>query len=222
MTTSQTQSVGASALSQPAGKQGSLGKDEFLKLLVTQLRYQDPMNPMKGTEFAAQLAQFSSVEQLFNINTKLSYSMEVNALLSKSINNALSSAFIGKEVRASADTFRYNGEGTMKLGYSLPSSAEIATVKIYDASGNLVKTVTSVGTDKGDNNFTWDGKNQDGQAVSAGKFKFVVEAKDGNGTDVASSVYIFGTVSAVRFRAEGTVFVINGQEIPLSDILEIS
>src|ERR1700690_2579879 len=77
-----------------------LGEDDFLKLLTMQMQYQDPMNPMSGTEFASQLAQFSSVEQLTNINSELAQSISSNSVLTQSINNDLAATFIGKNVRA--------------------------------------------------------------------------------------------------------------------------
>jgi flagellar basal-body rod modification protein FlgD len=200
---------------------GLLGKDDFLKMLVMQLRYQDPLNPMKGTEFASQLAQFSSVEQLSNINSSLLTGLEANQLLSQSISNSLAATIIGKDVRASGNAFSYSGSGDARLGYSLSSAAEQVTVKILDQSGSVVRTLNVNATSKGDNSFTWDGKSDDGRSLSGGKYSFTVEAKDSKGGLVQLSRYVFGNVSAVRFKADGAVFVVDGMEISLSDVLEI-
>jgi flagellar basal-body rod modification protein FlgD len=198
----------------------TLGKDDFLSLLITQMQHQDPLDPMKGTEFAAQLAQFSSLEQLTNINSNLEQSLTANAVLSSSINNALAATFIGKEVRATGDTFQYNSTGNVKLGYSLQAEASSVSVKIYDSGGNLVRTLSgSSGT--GDKTVSWDGMDERGEAVGAGSYTFKVEAVDSKGTEVASNAYVFGKVSAIRFKPEGTVFVIDGVEISLANILEI-
>jgi flagellar basal-body rod modification protein FlgD len=185
------------------------------------LRYQDPMDPMKGTEFAAQLAQFSSVEQLSNINSNIMQSIDANYLMSQSINNALAATFVGKDVRATGDTFQYSGSGESRLGYSLPSAADSGTVKIYDESGNLVRTMAITGKTSGDNTFTWDGKDDADRQLAAGKYKFTVDAKDVNGNSITPTLFITGTVSGVRFKADGTVFVVDGMEVKLSDILEI-
>lgn len=217
----QTHSVGVSTVPKTSSSAGLLGKDDFLKLLVMQLRFQDPLSPMKGTEFAAQLAQFSSVEQLFNINANILQSIDVNALLSRSVNNALAATFVDKEVRASADAFQYNGSGDVQLGYNLLSSADTVVVKVYDGAGTLVKTLTGTGMSKGDNTFTWDGKNEQGQPAAPGRYTFTVEAKDSNGASISASRFIFGVVTGVRFKADGTFFVVGGVEISLSDILEI-
>ena len=76
--------------------QNVLDKQAFLNLLVTQLKYQDPLNPMENTEFVAQLAQFSSLEQLVNVNDNL----QADAVLSQSVNNSLIASLIGNEVKA--------------------------------------------------------------------------------------------------------------------------
>jgi flagellar basal-body rod modification protein FlgD len=187
-----------------------------------QLRFQDPLNPVKGTEFAAQLAQFSSVEQLSNINTNILQSIDANYLMSQSISNALAATFVGKDVRAATDTFKFNGDDdSLSLGYTLPAAADSVTVKIYDESGNLVKTLAVTGKSKGDNTFTWDGTNEEGRSVGPGKYKFSVEAKDTTGGSISATSFVVGKVSGVRFKPEGTVFVIDGMEVKLSDILEI-
>jgi flagellar basal-body rod modification protein FlgD len=198
----------------------TLGKDDFLSLLVTQMRYQDPMNPMQGAEFAAQLAQFSSLEQLTNINSNLQESLTANSLLSGSINNALSATFIGKEVRATSDAFGYTGAGSVKLGYSLPDAAETTVVKILDSAGNVIRTIDG-GTARGQNTLTWDGRNDRGETAGAGNYTFKVEAKDSAGDVLEASTSIYGKVAGVRFKSSGTVFVIDGVEISLANVVEI-
>lgn len=222
MTTAlQTSAIGAASYAQAAGSQSLLGKDDFLKLLITQLRYQDPLNPLDGTEFASQLAQFSSVEQLANINSNLEASLDTNQLLTQSIGNSLAATMIGKEVRAAGDAIQLTGGGEVRLGYTLASVAASAEVKIYDANGTLVRTLTGTGTDKGDNRVVWDGKDDQGASLAAGSYTFSVKAVDGGGTAISSTQFLFGTVSSVRFKPTGTVFVVDGAEIPLSQILEI-
>lgn len=216
--TNTTTNVAANA--QPTSRNSALGKDDFLKMLVMQLRYQDPMNPMKGTEFAAQLAQFSSVEQLHNINSSLMQSLDTNAVIAQSINNALAAAFVGKQVRSSVNEFNFTGSGEVKLGFSLPETAASSTIKIFDEKGNLVRTLSGTFA-KGDNQLMWNGKNEQGNDAVSGKYKFEVESKDINGKIINASPYIFGTVSAVRYKAEGTMFLVNGIEVRLSSILEI-
>ena len=221
-TTVQTTPVTSPVTQSPTSPPTSiLGKDDFLKLLTMQLKNQDPLNPMDGTQFASQLAQFSSVEQLSNINATLQQSIDANYLLSQSIGNGLAATFVGKDVRATGKTLHFDGTTPARLGYSLPSAADSVTVKIYDDSGNLVKTLTDTGKSVGDNSLAWDGTNDQGQVLNAGKYTFTVEAKDGSGGTIVASSYIEGRVSGVRFKSDGTVFVVDGEEVKLSDILEI-
>jgi flagellar basal-body rod modification protein FlgD len=220
-TSVQSVTGGAATQSQATTQPSILGKDDFLQLLTMQLRYQDPMDPMKGTEFAAQLAQFSSVEQLSNINSTLTASIDANYVMTQSINNALSATFVGKDVRATGNTFHLDDSGPAKMGYSLPSAASTVSVKIYDDNGTLIRTLPATGTSAGDNAFTWDGSTDAGGQAPEGKYKFVVEAKDASGASLTASSYIVGTVSGVRFKSDGTVFVVDGMEVKLSDIIEI-
>jgi flagellar basal-body rod modification protein FlgD len=198
----------------------TMGKDDFLQLLVTQMKNQDPLDPMKGTDYAAQLAQFSSLEQLTNINSNLDQSLTANAMMTNAITNALATTFIGKDVRAAASSFQYQGTGPVKLGYSVPTSGDAATVKIYDDAGNLVRTLTGDAV-KGLNSVSWDGKNEHGVTVGSGNYTFKVTATDQKGGALDTSTFVFGKVTGVRYKADGAVFVIDGVEIPLANILEI-
>jgi len=211
----------STANSAQSGTTPVLGEDDFLKLLTMQMQYQDPMDPMSGTEFASQLAQFSSVEQLSNINTELGQSLTANSVLTQSINNDLAATFIGKNVQATTNTFTYPGTGSTQLGYNLPSTADTVTVSVLDSSGNVVKTIQNAPTGSGDQKFTWDGTDDAGNQAGPGTYTFSVQAKDSSGASITASPCIYGTVSGVRFNSSGTVFVIDGTEVPLSDILEI-
>lgn len=219
-TTQQVQAVGVPTTQQTSSPKTILGKDDFLKMLVTQLRHQDPLNPMDGTEFAAQLAQFSSVEQLANINTNLSESVAVNQLLTQAVSNTMSAALIGHEVRATSSSIQYSGEKKVRLGYTLPANANTVVVKVFDQTNKLVRTLAG-GTGKGDQSVLWDGEDTLGNAAGAGTYRFTVEAIDAKGGTMQTSQFIYGTVSAVRFKQNGAVFVIDGAEVPLADILEI-
>jgi len=198
-----------------------MGQDDFLKLLVSQLQNQDPMNPMDGTQFASQLAQFASVEQLNNINTSLQTSISSSQLLNQSISNALSTTVIGKQVRASGSTLTYDGSGAMKVGYTLPSAAASAKVQILDQYGTVVRTIDGTGVTAGDVDVSWDGMTDAGTQAAAGQYTVKVTASDAKGNALTATPFFYGTVSGVRFKSTGTVFVVDGQEVPLSSILEV-
>jgi len=198
-----------------------MGQDDFLKMLVTQLQNQDPLNPMDATQFASQLAQFTSVEQLNNINTTLQSSISASQLLNQSISNALSTTVIGKQVRASGTTFAYDGSGAMKVGYTLPSAASTAQLKIVDQYGNVVRTINGTSVAAGDADVSWDGMTDAGTQAGPGRYTVQVTATDAKGNALTATPYFYGTVSGVRFKSTGTVFVVDGQEVPLSSILEV-
>jgi flagellar basal-body rod modification protein FlgD len=206
-----------------------VGKDDFLKMLVTQMRYQDPMDPMKGTEFAAQLAQFSSVEQLNNLNTQMEESLQANNMLATSINNALATTLIGKQVRFPSNTLSVGATASetnpVKFGYVLSQEASSVTIEIKNARGEVVRTLSS---DKGeaeawvgDHLVPWDGLDNYGEKVAPGKYTYKVKAADAAGTELTTANYVLGAVTAVRYKSDGAVFVVGGEEIPLSEILEI-
>jgi flagellar basal-body rod modification protein FlgD len=200
---------------------GVLGKDDFLKLLMQQMKYQDPLNPMNGAEYAAQLAQFSSVEQLQNINTSLSSSINANYVLAQSVNNTMAASLIGKDVKLSSSSFNYDGKTDVSVGYTLPGSVSGATISIYNEKGEDVRDITGSGLTVGDHQEAWDGKNNNGTAVPAGKYTFKINATDSTGASVTTSQFLWGKIDAVRFTTSGTVVVINNTEVGLSNILEV-
>ncbi|MBM4165821.1 MAG: flagellar hook capping protein [Ignavibacteria bacterium] len=201
------------------GTPGTLGKNDFLKLLVGQMKYQDPLNPMKGTEFTAQLAQFSGLEQLQNMNDNLQESMSTNYILTSSINNALASNFVGKNVKAASDQFYWQGGNGMRLGYNLTKDYSKVTVKIYDESDNLIREFRG-GNRVGENVVVWDGKDDNHGIVDEGIYRFEIE--DSEGRNISAQQFMFGKINSVRYDQNGTVFLVDGIEVRLSDILEVS
>jgi flagellar basal-body rod modification protein FlgD len=114
-----------------------MGKDDFLTLLVAQLQHQDPLNPAESTEFTAQLAQFSSLEQLQNIDTTLT-GFEV---YQSTLNNIQSSGFIGKTVTASGSLFGVKDGAPDPIRFDLANGADSVYVQVYDDYGNFVSDI---------------------------------------------------------------------------------
>jgi flagellar basal-body rod modification protein FlgD len=204
----------------PKGK-ASLGKDDFMKLMLTQLKHQDPLNPMEGSEFAAQLAQFSSLEQLSNLNELTSQSIDANYYLTQSINNTMSATLIGKDVKLAGNVLNVKGDDGMTIGYKLPSNAASVTVKVYNEAGVLVKTFESEGLSEGDNKLFWDYYDNSGNKVPDGKYTFSVEAKSVAGNDIITEQFIWGRINGVKYTDAGTKLLVGNNEYMLSDILEI-
>jgi flagellar basal-body rod modification protein FlgD len=200
-----------------AGPTQTLGENDFLKLLTAQMQAQDPLNPMDSTNFAAQLAQFSSVEQLTNINTKLATMTASQA----SLQNTMASGLIGKKVTVTGNTVTLNGQAVMP--YTLSGDASKVTVSVYDATGALVKTAMQSQEAAGDNSYTWDGKDQNGNTLPAGRYTFAVSAVDASGQTITATPLASGIVTGITFNNNVTYLTIdNALQVQLGDVHEIS
>ena len=135
-----------------------LGEDEFLTLLLAQLQNQDPLNPADNTEFIAQLAQFSSLEQM-TINTTLEESLAASQSMSQAVTNAMIISYFDKHVTVETNEFLYTGEEgeTADLIFELGDSVLSGTLKIMDSDDNIVLSVPVSGLEEGLNGFRWDG-----------------------------------------------------------------
>jgi flagellar basal-body rod modification protein FlgD len=204
-----------------ATPQGILGKDDFLKLMISQLKYQDPMSPMDGTQFASQLAQFSSLEQLSNLNTNVENSINANYVLTQSINNTMSATLIGKDVKLSGSNVQYANQSDIQLGYNLPANAVSAQLNVYDSNGNIVKTINNVPTTSGDHKLSWDFTDNNGNKVPVGTYTFDIKAKDVGQNDMTATYFKYGTIDGIKFSDSGSQLMIDGAAYSLSDILEI-
>lgn len=172
-----------------------MGKEDFLTLLVAQLQNQDPLNPDDPTEFTAQLAQFSSLEQLYNLNESMAGLTTAQANSEKL--SALS--LIGKEVSYNGSSFTFEGD-PVAVGYQLDGVASGVTLSIQDADGKTVKTLEAADTElKSGNHFiTWDGTDIDGKTVADGTYKIVLSATAAtSGGSVATAALISSEVTGV-------------------------
>lgn len=197
-----------------------LGRDAFLKLLTVQLQNQDPMDPVKNEAFVAQLSQFSSLEQLQQINKAVSKGGDEQALanLKQSIDGNTAVAMIGREVEIPIDEASYSGDGNVHLGYHLFGPANRVDVQIYDETGRLVRTLTEFSPDEGNGKLVWDGKNDNGQTMPAGVYQIVPQAVNGEGNAVAVLAQLKGKVTGVRYENGQPLVIMDGGEAPLSGI----
>jgi len=190
----------------------TMGKDDFLKMMIAQLQHQDPLNPLDGTDFTAQLAQFSSLEQLSNMNTQL----ETLGLYQSSLNNAQSISLIGKEITTKGNIIKVDGPSA-DLTYSLSEGAGKVIVNIYNEGGNLVDTLELGTQQEGKNSVTWDCS-----GVAAGDYIFEISASDANGDEVSAYTMITGKVTGVSFEEGAPVLSVNGQDIPLGNVISVN
>lgn len=209
-------------LGNPTGSGKSvLGKDDFMKLMIEQLKNQDPSSPMDGTQFAAQLAQFSSLEQLANLNEYSKQAIDANFMLTQSINNTLTANLIGNDVKLAATNIKFSGQSSVRLGYELPASASSVTVNIYNSSGALIKTFDESNSDAGDYKLSWDFTDNNGNKVPTGNYTYEVKAVSTSGAAMTVNSYLYGTINGVRFKENGTALLVDNIEYMLSDILEV-
>jgi flagellar hook assembly protein FlgD len=125
--------------------QNVLGKDDFLRLFVTRLANQDPLEPVQDEQFIAQMAQFSQLEQLQNMNDNLKQSINWSLLLSQTINNTMATSLLGHSVRVNTDTVILGDSGSSTIRYDLASGAKDVVIEISDSSGNLVRVLRQDG-----------------------------------------------------------------------------
>ncbi|MEW6601431.1 MAG: flagellar hook assembly protein FlgD [Nitrospirota bacterium] len=207
-------SVSNSAASIISGK--TLGKQDFLNLLLKQLSYQDPLNPMDSTEFTTQLSQFSSLEELTNINSTLS---DVLAF-QQSMQNASVANMIGKTVKVDGNSA--NLSDTAEMNYELGGDAAAVEISIYDGAGRLVRTENAGAGSAGSRSYIWDGKDSLGNTLPKGAYTFQVEAMDISGNQVPVQSISSGIVTEVIFEKGMTYLMLdNGTKINLSDIKSI-
>jgi flagellar basal-body rod modification protein FlgD len=202
-----------------AVSQGSiLDKDDFLLLLVAQLKAQDPLKPMDSTQFTAQLAQFSSLEQLYNVNDNLEYLQ----LYQASLNNSQAVSLIGKSIRAAGNAIAARDGIADPMHFALASDADGVFVSIYDSTGALVRSIEHGGLDAGEQTIQWDGMNNDGTKVPDGIYTFEIMAIDENENVVDTTTFTIANVTGITFK-NGIVYLVAGtREIPIGDVVEVT
>jgi flagellar basal-body rod modification protein FlgD len=196
---------------------GTLGKDDFLKLLLAQLTHQDPLNPADAAEFSSQLAQFSSLEQLNNINDNLTSLQESQ----DSSNTFQALDIIGKEIEADGDTLSLGDTGASAGSFTIARDADCAVV-ISDTSGKIIKTIDMGSLAAGDHTFKWDGTNQKANKSDNGLYNFKIIAQDSSGSSVTATTKISGLVDRVNLDGDEPVLYVGSLSIPLSEVSDIN
>lgn len=199
------------------GPTDQIGRDEFMQLLVAKLNNQDPLNPSDDTEFIQQLATFSSLEQLVDVNANL----ESLAVGQGSIINAQALNLIGREALVEAgNQIRVKGGVADELVYVMPDESVDPTLQIVDADGTVIRTLELDGTPRGRQTIAWDGLDEDGDPVPDGDYTLRVTARDLDGEPVDVALYRALPIDGVNF-INGTIALISGErELPFDQILE--
>jgi flagellar basal-body rod modification protein FlgD len=193
-----------------------LGQDAFLKILMAQLQNQDPLKPMEGTEFTAQLAQFSSLEQLFTTNRHL------ESIKSGQDDSGRLDALnlIGKEVLTDGDRIALT-EGTVaKAAFRIDKSAS-CTALITDGAGNTIRKIDLGTLEGGEHALLWDGRNNAGNLQEPGTYRFNITATDTAGDKVQVDQMVWGRVDRVSVEGQSPVAFVGEIPIDVSQIKEI-
>jgi len=198
-----------------------MGKEDFLKLLTTQLQYQDPLSPADPKDFVAQLAQFSSLEQLINVNSKLDDFNTTIASLQGSQKIGQGVALLGKNVTAQGNVFTVSSGTPGEMSCALGSAANKVTVKIYNSSGALVRTLDLGSQGAGNCEISWDGKDSNGNQAADGTYSFSVNAVDAKGNSVTTATLVTGVVEEVLQDSDNVYLKINGRLTTLDNIVSV-
>lgn len=192
-----------------------MGKDEFLKLLTHQLTNQDPVKPMDQKEMAGQLAQFSQLEQLANLNTKFD-KFGGNKNVEDKFYGA---SFLGKEVITTGSSLKLNEDGGQAdVLFKLPKEASKVMVRVFDKQNALVGEVWKENVGRGNQNITWDGISLDGTTSAKGDYRVQVTAWDQNSDPIDVETKSRGIVRSVTFENGEAILDVGGRRVFLRDV----
>ncbi len=199
-------------------KSNELGQNEFLELMIAQMNNQSPLEPQDNTEFVAQLAQFSSVEGIEQLNN----TVDSMASQFRSTQALQASAMVGRDVLVPSEYAIKTAEGGVSGVAELPGATSGLTISVFSMSGELIKRIDMGQQVAGDVPFAWDGKNSKGETLPAGKYEIVAEARY-NGESEEVAAYLAANVDSVSIGTTGSV-VLNLADmgsVGISDVKQI-
>lgn len=214
-----------------ADTQKTLDRNAFLQLLVAQLSNQDPMNPQDGHEFVAQLAQFSSVEQLESISETVAGHTQLLAGLADGADQQANSTFlsaaaglVGQTVDATGAYTVWGGEGSepAEIGFELGSPAADARVVIRNEGGQVVREIELGHRPTGRQTVEWDGLDANGEPAAAGTYTFDVTAVGPGDSSVAVTPFTHGRVDRVTIEPDGVRLWIGAYSLSMNDLIGLA
>lgn len=209
---------GAPNANDPIGTQQNLGdKDIFLKLLVAQMTYQDPLDPSDSTQMSAQLAQFNMVEQQTATNKWLEQ-MAANQSGGGSTDSAAS--YLGKTVTVNQSVVDFNGT-VQNFAINIDGNTNQNYVVIADSEGNPVRTYSLGALAAGTHQMSWDGITSTGNQATYGSYSIDVISTDSQGLSVPAIVQRSGVVDSIRISTAGTQLMVGGSPADITDVTEI-
>lgn len=211
--------VAGSSLTDAVQAGGNMGKQEFLQLLITQLKYQDPLNPSDPEDFAAQLAQFTSLEQLIQINETLGTQAGASTQLAENINAGSALGVLGRDVLAIGDHVMVGEDGSATATVGVAGSGGRATLHILREDGSEIGSAELGPLRGGRHELDLSAYTKD---LDAGAYRYRVEVVDGAGDPVDVKTFITARIDGLRYTPNGPVLVAAGVEIPLANVIEVA
>ncbi len=200
-------------------RQNNLGqKDIFLKLLVAQMKFQDPLKPQDATQMSSQLAQFNMVEQQTNTNKLLEELLAKGN--SSTGSNSTAATWLGHSVSVNQNKIHFSGT-PQTFSVQLTNAAAQANLNIFDASGTPVRSMQLGALSAGNNPLTWDGLTDSGAAAATGDYRIEISALDLQGQAVKATISRSGTVDAVLLTSNGNELMVGGIAASIADVTEI-
>lgn len=214
-----TTTAAPSDLGSALGTNKAMGRDAFLKLLVAQLKNQDPLKPQDNSAFVAELAQFSSLEQSMGVNDRLDQMM----LQNQGMANANVVNMVGQVATVKGSLVTTDGSGIgVPVSFTQDRASESTVIQIQDASGKTVRTLDLGSRPTGISKITWDGRSDDGIVQPAGTYAVSVKSSDADGGTVVVSQETSGTITGVAFdKGYPVLRLSNGVSAPVSDLLRV-
>jgi flagellar basal-body rod modification protein FlgD len=216
MTISSISSSGQSQSIQQAGSRGTLTQEDFLNLVITQLRNQDPLQPMSSGEMASQMTQFGILDSVNVMNENMEGMLAYQA----SMYNLTVSNLIGKKVETVGNSLTIEEGAVSKASYQLSQPGNV-TIQIYDDNGNLVRTIEDGTKDTSKQTLVWDGNNQQGVKCPNGNYTFKITAVDDKRQSISTTSYRIGTIKGISFKNGITYLDLGSVEITMNQIIAI-
>jgi len=195
-----------------------LGEEEFLKLLMTQISNQDPLNPMETEQFMNQITSMNSLQQQISANERLDdLVMAMGAL-----NNETAVNLVGKTVVVEGNSFPHEAGEAETLSFFLAEEAATATVTVTDGNGKVVAVLEPTDLPAGEQSLTWDGLDETtGNPVPDGDYSFRIAAKDADDGHIDVTTFVQGVVDELRFDSGSPEVVVGGQLFQLAAITRV-
>jgi flagellar basal-body rod modification protein FlgD len=197
------------------------GRDIFLRLLVAQLEHQDPMSPMENANFTAQLAQFSTLEQIEAMNKSLTALISTQESLSSQQANMQAASLIGKDVQVRNDTVEVKNGKWSSLAYTLPGNAAEVSINIFDQAGQLRQSLKETNQAAGEHSVPRYGDDKQVTQLPDGSYRVQVTVQDALGQSVPIDTMYQGRVEGVAYVDNQAHFLMGGRRVAFSDIIGI-